>query len=76
MIGSPSLKKLKEKYNSFFNIQSIFSTFDLTVIPKKNGKLNRFDDILIDEVGHYNLISSELAIECIIELIESEEKKG
>lgn len=74
--NSEFMKAAAYGFNTFSNHQSIFAKFDLSMGKSWAARLGRFDDILLPEIGHLNLIMGDLGVECIESLIDTEEEKS
>lgn len=74
--NSEFMKAAAYGFNTFSNHQSIFARLDLAMGRSWAARLGRFDDILLPEMGHLNLIMGDLGVECIESLIDSEEDKA
>lgn len=72
---SPFIKEITRRFNSFSNLQTIFSRGDEIVVPNRNLRMGRFDDVMFDEVGHLNLGLGRNGIECLCDLVHREEAK-
>lgn len=69
------MRQTKQKYRTLSSIQAIFARFDeINFTPSLNIP-GRFDDVKLTQVGHCNLFMGPAGIECITELIQSEESK-
>ncbi|MCB1147014.1 MAG: alpha/beta fold hydrolase [Leptospiraceae bacterium] len=69
------IKNFRIVFNSISNVQSIFAKHDEVMLPQSSSHMGRFDDVLIPEWGHLNLIMGPLGIECLSELVRGEEAK-
>lgn len=72
---SSFIRNFKIVFNSLSNVQSIFAKKDEVMLPQTSSHMGRFDDVMIPEFGHLNLIMGPLGIESLTELIKNEEAK-
>ena len=56
---NPFSRAMKLKFLSFTNLQTIFASFDECVFPRKSARLQDFNDIMIPEIGHVNLVTGK-----------------
>lgn len=75
MPHSKFIKSLRDRIETLSNIQNLFADRDEIVFPREKTRLGRFDDVMIPEFGHMNLIMGPLGRESVSTLIESEESK-
>jgi pimeloyl-ACP methyl ester carboxylesterase len=72
---SPFMRETQGKYRTLSSVQAVFAKFDEVLVTKKMNIPGRFDDVKLAQVGHCNLFMGPAGIECITELIASEEAK-
>lgn len=68
-------KNFKLVFSSLSNVQSIFAKGDEVIFPQNSAHMGRFDDVMVPEYGHLNLIMGPLGIESLTELVRQEEAK-
>jgi len=73
--GSQYLKNSERSVQTFSNYQALFSAGDEFIVPANNARPNRYDDVLIPEFGHMNLVMGDLGVEAITNLVDGEEQK-
>ncbi len=73
--GSKYLKNSERSVQTFSNYQAFFSLGDEFIVPAQNARPNRYDDVLIPEFGHMNLVMGDLGVEAITTLVDGEEQK-
>ncbi len=73
--GTSFMNSAAYGFNTFSNHQSIFAKYDYAMGKASAARLGRFDDILLPEFGHLNLIMGDLGVECIETLLDAEENK-
>lgn len=72
---SPFMRDTQAKYRTVSSIQAVFAAFDALLFLDYLNIPGRFDDVKLKQIGHYNLFMGPTGIECISELISSEEAK-
>jgi len=72
---SKFIRETKSKYRTLTSVQAVFAQVDQIVLFNYYNVPGRFDDVLLPQVGHINLILGPMGVECISELIHSEESK-
>lgn len=75
MPTSGFIRDIQKKAKTFSNVQAIFARFDEVTILRGFSKPGRYDDVLLKEIGHLNLVMGPSGIECCTELVASEENK-
>jgi|GEM_PF-1326474 len=73
--GSAFIKNNEINFMTFPNLQCLYSSFDLAIIPGFQGKLGRSDDTEYPGLGHFNLLMSPKGIRFILEKLELEDSK-
>ena len=73
--SGPFIKKIRNMTSTISNLQGVFGSWDQIVLSQNRSRPGHFDDIKIDEIGHFNLAMGASAIECTLELLEKKEIK-
>jgi pimeloyl-ACP methyl ester carboxylesterase len=72
---STFIKNNDINFKTFSNLQSLYSRFDLTIIPGFQARLGRNDDVEFDGIGHLNIFMSKPGVEFLLNLLRLEESK-
>lgn len=70
--SSKLLRSLENKKLSFPSLQSIFAERDQVIFPLSSCSSGGFDDVMLKEFGHFNLIMGRNGIACLMTLMEKD----
>lgn len=70
--SSKLLRSLENKKLSFPSLQSVFSEKDEIILSTSSCLSGGFDDVMLKEFGHFNLIMGKNGIACLLTLLKKD----